>query len=81
MKIELGKQPKKFMQKCTPEVYQKINSALDGLEDLKGDIIKMQGTENDYRLKTPPYRILFAWDKPTQKIKVFKIGTRGDVYK
>lgn len=81
MRVELRKQPKKFLLNCTQDTYEKVMDALAGLEELNGDIIKLQGRKDEYRLKIPPYRILFKYDKVEKCIEVTKIGMRGDVYK
>ena len=81
MRIELRKQPQKYMIRCTESAYNKINKALIGLEDWEGDIKELQGGKDEYRLKLPPFRILFKYVKGEEVITVFKIKTRGDVYK
>ena len=78
------------MDKCTQNDYDKIDDALDGLQNLDGDIVKLSGRKNEYRLKIPPFRIIFqiigvADDTDSTKTKkvivVTRINTRGDVYK
>nr|AGS51622.1 hypothetical protein [uncultured bacterium contig00017] len=51
------------------------------MEDWEGDIIGLAGRKNEYRLKIPPYRIIFSYVKGEDIITVTKIDTRGDVYK
>ena len=75
------KQPKKYMDKCNKNDYNKINGALIDLENLQGDIKKLQGRKDEYRIKLPPFRIIFKYDKINKIIIVAKIDTRGDVYK
>ena len=90
MEVVLKKQPEKYMDKCTQNDYDKIDDALDGLQNLDGDIVKLSGRKNEYRLKIPPFRIIFqiidvADDTDSTKTKkvivVTRINTRGDVYK
>ena len=81
LKVELRKQPEKYLSKCTESEYNKINGALSDLENLKGDIKKLQGRKDEYRVKLPPFRIIFVYDKVSKTITVTKIDTRGDVYK
>ena len=84
MRIELGKQPKKYMTLCSQRDYDKIIETLDKLENLQGlqgKIKKLQGRKDEYRLSIPPYRIIFKLDKINKVIVVTKIDTRGDVYK
>ena len=81
MKLIFKKQPEKYLDKCQPKSYEKLKSALSGLEDLKGDIKKLEGRKNEYRLKLPPFRIIFTYVKGEDFITVTKIITRGDAYK
>jgi mRNA-degrading endonuclease RelE of RelBE toxin-antitoxin system len=81
MRIELKKQPEKYLDKCTQDDYDKIYNALVKLENLQGDIKKLQGRKDEYRVKIPPYRIIFTYDKVRKVIIVTRIDTRGDVYK
>ena len=81
MKIELRKQPEKYLRKCTESDYNKINNALSDLQNLKGDIKKLHGRKDEYRVKLPPLRIIFTYDKVDKVIIVTRIDTRGDAYK
>ncbi len=81
MHIDLMKQPKKYLSKCTQNDYAKIKKALDGLENLQGDIKKLQGRSDEYRLKIPPFRVIFTYDKATKIITINKIDVRGGAYK
>lgn len=44
-----------------------------------GDVKKMQGQSNYYRLRVGDYRIIFTHDNVI--LLVEKIGNRGEVYK
>jgi mRNA-degrading endonuclease RelE of RelBE toxin-antitoxin system len=81
MQVELKKQPKKYLSKTDKKNYDKIKAALKGLEDWQGDIKALEGHQNEYRLKIPPYRVLFTYIKGKDVITITKINTRGDVYK
>jgi len=60
---------------------KKLFKALDGLRELKGDIVKLKGHSNCYRLKIHHYRILFSIDDDgaVQIIVVFAINTRTNI--
>jgi len=84
VRIELGKQPKKYMAICNQKDYDKINETLATLENpqnLQGKIKKLQGRKDEYRISIPPFRIIFKLDKISKMIIVTKIDTRGNVYK
>jgi len=84
VRVELGKQPQKYMALCNQKDYDKINETLGKLENpqsLFGKIRKLQGRKDEYRISLPPFRIIFKIDKVNKMIIVSKIDTRGDVYK
>lgn len=81
IEIELGKQATKYLNKCDTKTYTKLNEALDELKKLDGDIKRLSGYKDTYRMKVPPYRILFTYEKSSGIIKVRGIYPRGDAYK
>jgi len=81
MRVVLKKQPEKYLEKCVQSDFDKIEKALTDLKDLRGDIIKLKGRENEYRVKIPPFRIIFKYDKKDKTIVILRIDTRGDAYK
>ena len=71
VRVELGKQPQKYMALCNQKDYDKINETLGKLENpqsLFGKIRKLQGRKDEYRISLPPFRIIFKIDKEVQKI-------------
>jgi mRNA-degrading endonuclease RelE of RelBE toxin-antitoxin system len=77
----LKKEAEKYLAKCPKREYDKLKQALIGLENLEGDIVRLKGRKNEYRLKVPPYRILFEYIPGREYITVTKISPRGDAYK
>ena len=47
-------------------------------EDLAGDVKKLKGFKDRYRLRVGRYRVLFQLDKDT--IVVYDFGDRKDIY-
>lgn len=45
------------------------------------DIKKMQGTENQFRLRVGSYRVVYSIFNDKLLIIVIRVGSRGDVYK
>lgn len=43
--------------------------------------MKMQGLDDEYRLRVGEWRVLFRRDIDAKIIVVFKVSPRGDVYK
>jgi mRNA-degrading endonuclease RelE of RelBE toxin-antitoxin system len=80
MKINLKKQPVKYLKSIDANTRAKIEKAITGLSNLEGDIVKLEGTDL-YRLKIYHYRIAFSVDRENKIINVEMIGSRGDFYK
>jgi mRNA interferase RelE/StbE len=80
MRVELNKTANKQFNRLNEPLRSRIAEALDKLElePPEGDIKKLQGRDG-YRLVIGGYRILF--DIENDRIDVFKIAPRGDVYK
>ena len=81
MTVKLKKQAEKYFAKCDKSAYNKIAKALKGLENLDGDIVRLEGRKDEYRLKIPPYRVIFEYIVGNDHITVTKISPRGDAYK
>ena len=46
-----------------------------------GDIIKMSGKYNLFRLRVGSYRIIYSIQEDKLIIRVIEAGNRGDIYK
>jgi len=77
MKPSYTKQSEAYLDKQTEKQAQRIRSAISSLP--AGDVRKLKGIENGYRLRIGNVRVLF--EKIRNKITVIKIDNRGDVYK
>ena len=69
----------KFISKQPPQAKSRIMQAICKLPE--GDVIKMSGKFNMYRLRVGSYRIVYEIDNNALIIKVIEAGNRGDVYK
>lgn len=47
-------------------------------QDFSGDVKKLRGSRNEYRLRVGAYRVLFELDG--RRIVVYDIGPRKDIY-
>lgn len=70
------------MQKQEKSVQLRIYKALQGLKEIPpvGDIRKMQGIDDTYRLRVGTYRIIYKIDYPSEIVQVLAIDNRGDIY-
>lgn len=78
MEIKYSKQAYKYLKKLHKPQSSQIINAIDKLPYNEGNIRKMSGIDNLYRLRVGDYRVLFTKDYDI--IKIEKIGSRGDIY-
>lgn len=79
MKIELKKNPQKYLKKVDTNTYNKLFRALEKLKNLDGDIEKIKTATNKYRLKIDHYRIIFTVDVENETIIIEEINTRTNI--
>ena len=61
------------------DVRRQIGYRLHLLQhDFRGDLKKLKGSKNEYRLRVGTYRILFELEG--KRIVVYTIGPRKDIY-
>jgi len=72
-----SKQADKFLDKQTDRVFYRIEAAINKLPE--GDVTKLTGYKNLYRLRIGSFRILFTMENGT--VMVDKIDNRGQAYK
>ena len=72
-----SKQAEAYLDKQQKKQSERIKNAVKALP--AGDVKKLKGIENGYRLRVGNVRVLF--EKDEGKIHVIKIDNRGDVYK
>lgn len=77
MKISYSKQAVKFLKKQTPSVRERIQTAVHRLP--KGDIVKLSGEQNLYRLRVGDYIVII--DKQGAILYIKRIDNRGQAYK
>ena len=77
MNVGYSKQSEEFIDKQTGKQAARIKKAVNALP--AGDVKKLRGIENGYRLRIGSVRVLF--EKVGDKVFVIKIDNRGDVYK
>lgn len=76
MEIRYSKQALKYLKKLHKPKREQIVNAIHLLPS--GDVKKMKGEDNLYRLRVNDYRVLFSQDGVI--IMITKIGSRGDIY-
>ena len=77
MKLKYEKEAVKHINKLDRPTKQRIKEAIEKLP--LGDVKKLQGFKNDYRLRVGNLRVLFSIEKDTITIK--DVLPRGQAYK
>lgn len=76
MRIEYEKEAAKHIQAQDKTTRQRLKAAIEKLPD--GDIKKLQGYKNDYRLRVGDLRVLYSVENDIIKIK--DVLPRGQAY-
>ena len=68
------------------KIQDKIIEAIEALENAKSlsensNLQKMEGTENEFRMRVGCYRVLLSQDKKVQTLWVIGVAHRQKVYK
>ena len=77
MQIEYSKKAIKYINSADKPTKKRLKDAIEKIPF--GDIKKLQGAENGYRLRVGDLRVLFTLEKDT--IFIDNIITRGQAYK
>ena len=78
MELKLEKQPKKYLASVDEPARLKLYRALDKLRTLDGNIVKLSGTKDLFRMKIDHYRIIFRYNGG-EIIIVEAIDTRTNI--
>ena len=79
-KIVIERKAEKFILRQPKEQQLRILSAINNLPST-GDIKKLKGHLDVYRLRVGTYRIIYSIDNGNLIVCVIDVGNRGDVYK
>ena len=77
MQIEYEKEAAKYIQAQDKPTRQRLKAAIESLPD--GDVKKLQGYRNDYRLRVGDLRVLYSVSNDMITIK--DVLPRGQAYK
>lgn len=78
MELKLEKQPKKYLASVDEPTRVKLYRALERLKELDGNIVKLGGTKDLFRMKIDHYRIIFRYSGG-EIIIVETIDTRTNI--
>lgn len=77
--IKLTKKAEKFIRKQDKDIQKRIIKAVSELPE--GDIKRLKGMNEIYRLRIGDFRVLFEKNNKEFIIIVIDIGNRGQIYK
>ena len=78
--MEIKAEPMKFLRSLPTGERKQIGYRLHCLQrDFSGDVTKLRGSRNEYRLRVGEWRVLF--ELVGDRIVVYAIGDRKDIYK
>lgn len=82
-KLIYHKSALKFIAKLDKPTQTRISNALRGLtiSPPEGDIRRLKGYVNLYRLRIGTYRVIFEANHQEETVYIEAIGNRGDIYK
>ncbi|MHC1595632.1 MAG: type II toxin-antitoxin system RelE family toxin [Candidatus Syntropharchaeales archaeon] len=81
--IYFNRRIKKFLEKLDKSQKERIRTRLLSLskDPFIGDVKKVEGRENVYRVRIGDYRVLYLLDRKEKEIYVVKIDKRSRVYR
>lgn len=68
----------KYLKKLDKNTQLRIIRAINQLPF--GDVKKLQGKTEDYRLRVGKHRIIFCKDEKNLTVNIVKIASRGEIY-
>ena len=73
----------KELKRLTPKDQARIRAAIDALSDGlgTGDIKKLRGRENEWRLRVGSWRVIFSPDFAARLIFILHVHPRGRAYR
>lgn len=78
--VVLTDEVKAALRVLPSELRREIGHKLFLLEDdLRGNVKKLKGSRNEYRLRIGDYRALFELERRT--VTVYAVGLRKDIYR
>jgi mRNA interferase RelE/StbE len=68
----------KYLKKLDRNTQLRIIKSINRLPF--GDVKKLQGKTEDYRLRVGKYRVIFSKEEKNLTINVIEIASRGEIY-
>ena len=81
-RLEVSSQAERQIGRLPPDAQRRVLDALAGLttHPPTGDIMKLQGRRDEYRLRVGEWRVLFRRDRGERIVVVTAVRARGGAY-
>lgn len=82
-RVVFARQAEKQLERLTPELRNRILDRLDGLltDPPGGDILKLHGSRDEYRLRVGDWRVIFARNTDERTVEIKAVHPRGRAYR
>lgn len=82
-RVELTRPAQRDLRRLDPPIRRRVAEALDRLvgDAPAGDVVKLAGTDDEWRLRVGDWRVRFTRDPATRTIHVTHILPRGRAYR
>jgi mRNA interferase RelE/StbE len=80
--IEISNRAVKQLKKLSTDIRERINKKILDLakNPRPSGVVKLENTDNKYRIRVGNYRVLYEIKDDVLIIKVIRVGHRRDVY-
>ena len=81
--VVLTRRAEREILKLDDTTFARVRAAIDALaEDPRpSGVRKLQGRDNEWRIRVGRYRVLYAVEDQTKRIVVYRVTDRKDVYR
>lgn len=71
------------MERLSPDMRSRILEKIEGLliDPPSGDIVKLQGARDEYRLRVGDWRVIFNRDAVERTVEIRAVHPRGRAYR
>lgn len=80
-RLELSSRALRDLKKLPEQVRQRLQPQIESLatDPRPPGVVKLEGTENGYRIRIGDYRVLYEIHDAVLRVAVVKVGHRRDV--
>ena len=81
-RIAYTRRAERDLRAIDPPVVERVQEAIERLAATgQGDVARLRGYSDRWRLRVGPWRVLFAYDFDTRTISVLTVGHRREAYR